>query len=169
MIPTAADLRLLHRYDRSNPWELAVHGAGHLVAARDHHRHLADGLLLGTRHLDPVEHVEAILGLSTAAPASRATILLAGYAANEVARDQYRSPEDLVYCVDEDDHDGVHLLDVVTHLPDATAERFLLAAAGEAARLVRDRWADVAQLAAGLHDAGKVPQVGPEGVRRLSA
>jgi hypothetical protein len=119
-------------------------------------------------HLDPVAHIDAILRLSTAAPPSRATILFAGYAANEVARDAYREPEDLVFCVEIEDHDGVHLLDVVTHLPDATAERFLLAAAGEAARLVRDRWEEVAQVAASLHAAGRAPHATGE-EERVSA
>jgi hypothetical protein len=168
MIPTAADLRLLHRFDRSNPWELAIHAAGHLVAAQDHHRHFAHQLLTGTMHLDPVAHVQAVLGLSTAAPASRATILFAGYAANEVARDAYRGPEDLVFCVEIEDHDGLHLLDVVTHLPDATAERFLLAAAGEAGRLVRDRWEEIARVAASLHAAGRAPLAAGEAERVIA-
>jgi hypothetical protein len=154
MIPTPADLRLLARYDRSNPWELAVHGAGHLVAARSH-RHTSGGLLQPARHLDPVDHIDAIIGLSWAPPADRAVILFAGYAANEIARDEYRSSVDLVFCVDEDDHDGHHLLDVVAELPDGSAERFLVMAAGDAAALVRDRWAQVVHLAARLHAEGR--------------
>jgi hypothetical protein len=154
MIPTAADLRLLHRFDASNPWELAIHAAGHLVAAETHRDSPGDVLRRG-RHLDPGAHITAVLALSTAAPATRAMFLFAGYAANEIARDEYREPNDLVFCVDIDDHDGVHLLEVVTHLPDGSAESFLVTAAGAAADLVRDRWARVEKLAGDLRAEGR--------------
>jgi hypothetical protein len=60
-----------------------------------------------------------------------------------------------VYCVEVDDHDGYHLLDIVTHLPDGSAEQFLLTAAGAAAAIVRDRWALVVGLAGELHADGR--------------
>jgi hypothetical protein len=73
-----------------------------------------------------------------------------------------------VFCVEIEDHDGLHLLDVVTHLPDATAERFLLAAAGEAGRLVRDRWEEIARVAASLHAAGRAPLAAGEAERVIA-
>ena len=161
MIPTPADLRLLARYDRSNPWELAIHGAGHLVAARTS-GHTAGGLLRPARHLDPVDHIDAILGLSIASPSARAAIGFAGYAANEIARDEYRAPLDLIFCVEDDDHDGFHLLDVVADLPDGPAELFLLEAAAEAVALLRDRWLQVTHLAARLHAEGREVEAGSD-------
>ena len=153
MIPTPADLRLLRRFERTNDWELAIHAAGHLVMAATHEDSV--GALLPARHLDPVSHVRAIIEASTAGVHVRAVFLFAGYAANEVARDEYRGPNDLTFAVHPDDHDGAHLLRAVEHLPDTSAERFLLAAAAEAAELVRDRWAEIARLAGELHAEGR--------------
>lgn len=168
MIPTPADLRLLRRFDRTNDWELAVHGAGHLVIAATH-RGAPDGLLRLGRHLDPVAHVRSITEASAAGVHDRAVFLFAGYAANEVARDEYRSAADLTFAVHPDDHDGAHLLEAVEHLPDTSAERFLLTAAAEAAELVRDRWAAVATLAAELHAEGRAARLEAEAGRSVSA
>ncbi len=155
MIPTAADLRLLLRFDASNPWELAIHGAGHLVAAGTTLDPAGDGVRRA-RHLDPEDHIAAVLGMSTAPPRTRAMFLFAGYAANEIARDEYREPRDLVFCVDIEDHDGFHLLDVVANLADGAAELFLMTAAGAAADLVRERWSQVVDLASQLRDEGRI-------------
>jgi hypothetical protein len=149
MIPTPADLRLLRRFDRENSWELAIHAAGHLVIADLHHDRGAPSLV--DDHLDPVAHARVIVAAAVSDRRTRAAILFAGYAANELARDEYREPEDLTFCVDADDHDGVHLLALVEHLPDRAAERFLLDAAAQAADQVRARWEETAAFAAALH------------------
>jgi hypothetical protein len=149
MIPTPADLRLLRRFDRENSWELAIHAAGHLVIADLHHDRGAPSLV--DDHLDPVAHARVIVAAAVSDRRTRAAIFFAGYAANELARDEYREPEDLTYCVDADDHDGVHLLALVDHLPDRAAERFLLDAAGQAVDQVRTRWEETISFAAALH------------------